>query len=345
MALKGANNPEQIWNFLIDKGLSSTTTAAIMGNIYQESKYNNLSENKSTGVYGICQWRHGRYDGLVEMASSMGKPISDLEVQLNWLWKELTSTEAASLAATQGAGDDLERQTVTFRKKFERCGEAEANDSERIRAAKEAFQKQGKGIKVDGTYNASEAGVSAMLEGLGGLNLAGLGFEVRPAGPEVVTLIKLPHGKTTPCEPVYPDLITVSDTVPQWVLDATVVAANQQARDELNGKATSQAMKELDQDKKDAEAYTKFKDEQFVKWLEEKGHGYTNEAQLKQCKELYEQAAKAEADKFVGGVYVGTDAKLKTKAEEFQKKEKERNARLSGKSEKKDEKDAKEKKD
>lgn len=35
---------------------------------------------------------------------------------------------------------------------------------------------------------------------------------------KTVTIIKLPDNKTF-CEPIYPDFVTVSDTVPQWVLD------------------------------------------------------------------------------------------------------------------------------
>ena len=44
------------------------------------------------------------------------------------------------------------------------------------------------------------------------------GFQVTPTGTETVKITKLPKGKTY-AEPIYPDLITVSDTVPQWVLD------------------------------------------------------------------------------------------------------------------------------
>lgn len=45
------------------------------------------------------------------------------------------------------------------------------------------------------------------------------GFRVRPIGPETVRITKLPENKCF-AEPIYPDYITVSDTVPKWVLDA-----------------------------------------------------------------------------------------------------------------------------
>lgn len=165
----------------------------------------------------------------------------------------------------------------------------------------------------------------------------GYGIQVSPVGTDMVKITKLQVGKTFPCEPVYPDLITVSDTVPQWVLDMTVVAANEQARKELEVGNSSQTMQELEQDKKDVEEFNKLKEDQFVKWLKDNGHGYTNEEQLKQCKEMYEQAAKANPEQFKDGIYFGKDDKVKAKIEECQKKEKVRNDRLNGKTTKKEE--------
>jgi hypothetical protein len=56
------------------------------------------------------------------------------------------------------------------------------------------------------------------------------GFRVTPKGNDYVHIIKLPDKKTF-CEPIYPDYITVSDTVPKWVLDNTI---NQQNADTAN---------------------------------------------------------------------------------------------------------------
>lgn len=51
------------------------------------------------------------------------------------------------------------------------------------------------------------------------------GFRVIPRGPETVQIIRLPDRKTY-CEPIYPDYITVSDTVPRWALDASIEQKN-----------------------------------------------------------------------------------------------------------------------
>ena len=61
---------------------------------------------------------------------------------------------------------------------------------------------------------------------LGGRSSDG-GFRVKHVGDETVRITKLPEGKCF-AEPIYPDYITVSDTVPKWVLDKVVDEQNQQ---------------------------------------------------------------------------------------------------------------------
>lgn len=51
------------------------------------------------------------------------------------------------------------------------------------------------------------------------------GFEVRPAGKDTIHITKLPKKKTY-CEPIYPDYVCVSDTVPAWALSDALVNIN-----------------------------------------------------------------------------------------------------------------------
>lgn len=68
----------------------------------------------------------------------------------------------------------------------------------------------------------------ALAAGSGSLSGTGLssdsGFK-RISHGKMVTIIKLPENKTF-AEPIYPDLITVSDTVPQWIIDVAVQKQN-----------------------------------------------------------------------------------------------------------------------
>lgn len=126
MALIGKNNEEKIWNFLIDKGLSTHGVAGLMGNLYAESGLNpmNLQNTyeKSLGFtddtytaavnsgkytnfvhdcagYGLAQWTYyTRKEALLCCAKAAGTSIGDLETQLGFLYKELSSGYASLFA-------------------------------------------------------------------------------------------------------------------------------------------------------------------------------------------------------------------------------------------------------
>jgi hypothetical protein len=136
---------------------------------------------------------------------------------------------------------------------------------------------------------------------------------------EFVTITYLPEKKTY-AEPIYPDLVTVSDYVPKWALDKTIEAQNDAAMAaaaaDKDGKTPLQ--KEYG---KFADDFNKFKDDRFNDWLKATGNGYTNADQLKQCKAAYEKAAQDDPSKFESGMYVGDDADMRKKAKEYADKE------------------------
>ena len=112
-----------IWSFLKKKGLSDCGVAGLMGNLYAESglKPTNLQNTyeKKLGMsdadytaqidagiyqdfvhdsagYGLAQWTFwSRKQNLLAFALSRGKSIGDLEMQLDFLWKELTESYAS----------------------------------------------------------------------------------------------------------------------------------------------------------------------------------------------------------------------------------------------------------
>lgn len=72
--------------FFKDKGLEDVQVAAIMGNMYAESGMNPAAQEVGGGGYGLCQWTGGRRTKLESYAASVGKPASDLTVQLEFFW-------------------------------------------------------------------------------------------------------------------------------------------------------------------------------------------------------------------------------------------------------------------
>lgn len=118
MSLTGTTNEQKIWNYLKNKGLNNYGIAGLMGNLYAESaleptnlqnsyekklgytnatytsavdsgKYTNFV--KDSAGYGLAQWTYwSRKQNMLNFAKSKGKSIGDLEMQLDFLYKELS---------------------------------------------------------------------------------------------------------------------------------------------------------------------------------------------------------------------------------------------------------------
>ena len=112
-------NEKKIWDYLIDRIGNPCGVAGLMGNLYAESALNprnlqNSYERKlgltddsyTAGVdsgkysarsfvhdsagYGLAQWTyHTRKQKLLNFAKERGSSIGDLDMQLDFLWKEL----------------------------------------------------------------------------------------------------------------------------------------------------------------------------------------------------------------------------------------------------------------
>ena len=83
--------------FFIDKGLDTIHIAAILGNIEKESGFDTgIEECQSLIVgdrdpgFGLIQWTGARRVALESFADSQGLPPSDTNLQLQFLWAEMT---------------------------------------------------------------------------------------------------------------------------------------------------------------------------------------------------------------------------------------------------------------
>ena len=135
-----------IAQYLIDKGVDRTHIAAIMGNMFQESGCHPTALNSSSGAYGICQWLGGRKTGLDNLAKEKGKDMSDLSVQLDWFWEEFAESCSGWNKAKYKvfcAQSDLKQCVYLFRSQFERCGESEAADANRLAQAQRIYDALG----------------------------------------------------------------------------------------------------------------------------------------------------------------------------------------------------------
>ena len=117
MALKGASDSEKIWNRLDDEGFNDYGKGGLMGNLdaesglkpknlqnsyekklgYTDDSYTAAVDNGSYGDfvkdsagYGLAQWTYwSRKQNILTFARAAGKSIGDLEMQLDFLCKEL----------------------------------------------------------------------------------------------------------------------------------------------------------------------------------------------------------------------------------------------------------------
>jgi hypothetical protein len=131
MSLIGSTNEQKIWNYLKSKGLNDCGAAGLMGNLYAESALNPMnlqnSYERSLGMtdaeytaavdngkyrnfvkdsagYGLAQWTYwSRKENLLAFAKKEGKSVGDLEMQLDFLWKELTDGYCAVLSVLKAA--------------------------------------------------------------------------------------------------------------------------------------------------------------------------------------------------------------------------------------------------
>ena len=126
---------KQAMKFFTSKGLSYHQAAGIVGNLMQESNLNTSIKGDGGKSFGIAQWNGDRRKGLQNFAKERGTDISDLNTQLEYVWKELNSTHKSALdGILQSKNSD--EATIAFMRKFEKPNEKYANLTARLRYAK-----------------------------------------------------------------------------------------------------------------------------------------------------------------------------------------------------------------
>lgn len=149
MNLLGKTNAEKIWNFCKSKGMSDCGAAAVLANLNAESGLNpkNLQDSYQTKLgftddsytaavdsgaysreqfskdcsgYGMAQWTFdARKSALYDFVKLHGVSIGDLEVQLQFLHKELSESYPSVLSSLKSA-TSVDEATKTMMLKFER---------------------------------------------------------------------------------------------------------------------------------------------------------------------------------------------------------------------------------
>lgn len=88
---------KSIFNFCIAKGCTPQVAAAIVANAECESSFNTSSVN-SIGASGLLQWLGGRLASLKRKASKKGVSWTNLNIQLEHMWDELSGEESTTVS-------------------------------------------------------------------------------------------------------------------------------------------------------------------------------------------------------------------------------------------------------
>ena len=154
-----AEDEKTIWDFLKGKGLNGFAVAGIMGNLYAESalrsdnlqntgnnKWNMTDAEYTAQIdagkrdfedgqgYGLAQWTYPtRKAALLAFAKAANKSICDLQMQLDFLWKELQGYSAV-MSVLKSAASVREASDI-FMVKFENPYD-KSEDRKKERASK-----------------------------------------------------------------------------------------------------------------------------------------------------------------------------------------------------------------
>ena len=162
--------PEEIiWNYLYEKIGNPYGAAGLMGNLYAESTLhsNNLQNSyerklgmtddeytdavdsgtyenfvRDAAGYGLAQWTFwSRKEALLKFARERGVSIGDLEMQLDYLWYELSVKYAPLAKALKEAGSVREASDVILLKYERPADQSEKAQQRRASFGERYFQK------------------------------------------------------------------------------------------------------------------------------------------------------------------------------------------------------------
>ena len=165
-ALSTSANQHTAYSFFVGKGLTKIQSAAIVGNLIQESGVSPTIAQAGGPGRGIAQWSvggrwdHTPGDNLHSFAASRGESATSLDAQLEFIWFELENFPQYGLAKLENA-KTLSTAVVAFQTDFEVCGAC--NQSRRIQDAQSvlnAFGNEATPVDTNDQSGPSNGGTS-----------------------------------------------------------------------------------------------------------------------------------------------------------------------------------------
>lgn len=252
----------QAYQFMRKKNIPEAVACGWLGNIYQESRFDLKAVNPD-GYTGLCQW-DPQYRWPHFLNDFKGNP-DNLESQLSFaLWELENGPQEWTPVNADGAPKwqdilkltDPQQAALQFEQCFERAGSGAVND---IRMAKaqmfydhfvngKALTDEELETEVTNSTGQNSGGMnagamSATAASDTGVQSTNAGRRKTPKYYKKYKLHKLAKGKTY-CAPVYPDIISVYNQVPDWALGPNLKKNTQEdtsVKDATEVKSTSTA--------------------------------------------------------------------------------------------------------
>lgn len=161
------SNDKAAFDYFLGKGLTNYQAAGIVGNLDQESGVDPLAVQPGGPGRGIAQWSTGgRWDSdpndnATWFAGQENESVDSLQLQLDFIWYELTTFSTFGLASLQSSTNVADATTV-FQDDFEICGTCDA--SQRISYAQDVLNAYGDDM---GSSDAGSGAPSCTVPGLG----------------------------------------------------------------------------------------------------------------------------------------------------------------------------------
>jgi hypothetical protein len=163
-------NIHSLFTFLVKCGCTRAGAAGVLGNIYAESNLNAIALERSfqkklgytdetyteavdngsyknfvhdSAGYGLVQWTlWSRKEGLLEYASSINSSIGDVQMQLDYIWKELQA-EYKAVAKVLTTTNSVRDASDVFMLKYERpADQSEAAQQKRAKFGKDFYDEE-----------------------------------------------------------------------------------------------------------------------------------------------------------------------------------------------------------
>lgn len=126
-----------ILNKLISSGISPKVSSAITGNLIRESRLNPQALSETGKYFGIAQWGDSRRKELMSFAKSQKKAPSDLDLQIDFIVKELKGSHKKVWEKAEKAKDVVSSANI-ISGEYEVAGHKESYP-ERAEYAKKIF--------------------------------------------------------------------------------------------------------------------------------------------------------------------------------------------------------------